>query len=49
MKKGKTNHPKKGSNFSEFIEDPPIAASLLVFGLVALVLAILEFGKALGY
>lgn len=37
------------TNFSEFIADPPIAGSLVVFGLIALILSILEFTSALAY
>ena len=38
----------KKTSFSAFIEDPLIACSLAVIGLIALVLAILEFSKSLG-
>jgi len=34
--------------FSAFLEDPPIASSLLILGLIALILAILDFGRTLG-
>jgi len=44
--------PKKSKNlkrvrsdFSDFITDPPIQAALVVFALIALFLAILEFGQ----
>jgi len=35
------------NGFTEFISDPPISAALVVFALIALFLAILEFGQAL--
>lgn len=37
------------SSFEEFLADPPVAIALLVFGLVVLVLAILEFSQATGF
>ena len=36
-------------SFSEFITQPHIAAALLVFGLIALFLSILEFSQAVSY
>ena len=39
----------KDGGFSAFLEDPPIAMALLAFGLIALVLAILEFSQTVGY
>jgi len=39
---------KVDNSFAAFIEQPHIAAALLVFALIALVLSILEFSKAIG-
>ncbi|MBI2327900.1 hypothetical protein HYU92_06300 [Candidatus Curtissbacteria bacterium] len=36
-------------SFSEFVSEPPIATTLLVIGLIALVLSILEFSQAVSY
>lgn len=36
-------------SFSVFITQPHIAAALLVFGLIALFLSILEFSQAVSY
>lgn len=38
----------KKISFSKFLEDPLIACSLAVIGLITLVLAILEFSQSLG-
>lgn len=37
------------ASFSHFISDPPISTALLVFALIALFLAIVEFSEALNY
>lgn len=38
---------KSDTSFTAFVEQPHIAAALLVFALIALMLSILEFSKAL--
>jgi len=40
--------PKVDLSFAAFIEQPHIAAALLVFALLALFVSILEFSKAIG-
>jgi membrane-anchored glycerophosphoryl diester phosphodiesterase (GDPDase) len=42
----KKGHKKIG-DFSQFLNDPPVSTALVVFALIALFLAILEFGRAL--
>jgi len=34
-------------SFSQFLSDPTISAALVVFGLITLLLSIIEFGGAL--
>lgn len=36
-------------SFARFMEDPTISMSLLVFGLIALLLSVLEFAKIMLY
>lgn len=43
--KKKQHHTLAG--FSDFLDEPMIAASLLVLALIALVLSILEFGNVM--
>ena len=40
---------KVDTSFAAFIEQPHIAAALLVFALIALFFSILEFSKAISY
>ena len=41
--------PKVNTSFVAFIEQPHIAAALLVFALIALFLSILEFSQSIKY
>jgi len=49
MKKKAKVKTQAGANFSEFISDPPVALALLVFALIALFLAILEFSRVISF
>jgi len=42
-----SNKRKVNTSFVSFIEEPHIAAALLVFALIALVLSIMEFADSL--
>lgn len=49
-KKKRTAQKRKvDTSFAAFIEQPHIAAALLVFALIALFFSILEFSKAISY
>jgi len=48
-KKKSPKKPKVDTSFAAFIEQPHIAAALLVFALIALFFSILEFSKAISY
>jgi hypothetical protein len=46
----KSNNNLSGEmTFTDFFDDPPITTSLLIVGLVALILAILDFSRAVSY
>lgn len=46
MKK-KTSSRSALSSFSDFLEDPPVAASLVVFALLALMFSLMQFDAAI--